>query len=220
MQRKIIFTLIWVSFLGYAFFIAPAASTDTLDLILDLSAGNWEGINPWVISLFNLMGILPATYACLLLFDGRGQKLPAWIFVLGSFGLGAFALLPYLALRESNTVWDGDKNRLLKVLESPVTGLVLTFGAIALLGSGLMSGDWGDFVMQWQTNQFIHVMSLDFCLLSLLFPTLVKDDSLRRGIKNPEIFWVISFIPLFGALVYLCLRSPLSNENQLVSTQA
>lgn len=218
MPRKIIFALIWVSFLSYAFFVAPAPSTDTLDLIIDLSKSNWDGINPLVISLFNLMGILPATYACLLLFDGRGQKIPAWIFVVGSFGLGAFALLPYLALRESNTVWDGEKNRLLKVLESPIVGIVLTLGAIALIGSGILYGDWGDFVLQWQTSQFIHVMSLDFCLLSLLFPTLVKDDSLRRGIKNPEIFWIISFIPLFGALIYLCLRSPLSEENQLVST--
>ena len=211
MQRKIIFGLIWVSFISYAFFIAPAASPDTLDLIIDLSAGNWSGINPLVVSLFDLMGILPVTYACLLLFDGRGQKIPAWIFVIGSFGLGAFALLPYLALRESNTVWDGDKNRLLKILESPITGIALMLGAIALIGSGIIYGDWADFVFQWQTNQFIHVMSLDFCLLSLLFPTLIKDDSIRRGIKNPEIFWIISFIPLFGALIYLSLRSWVEN---------
>lgn len=218
MAQKIIFTLIWLSFIAYAFFFAPNPSPDTLNLIVDLSTGNVQEINPLVVSLFNLMGILPAAYACLLLFDGKGQKLPAWVFVIGSFGLGAFALLPYLAFRESNTVWDGEKNRLLKVLESPVIGIVLTLGAIALVGLGIIYGDWGDFVLQWQTNQFIHVMSLDFCLLSLLFPTLVKDDSLRRGIKNPEIFWIISFIPLFGALSYLCLRSPLSKENQLVET--
>ena len=218
MQRKIIFGLIWVSFLGYAFFFAPTASPDTLDLIIDLSTGNLQGINPLVVSLFNLMGVLPAIYACLLFFDGRSQKIPAWVFAVGCFGLGAFALLPYLAFRESNTVWDGDKNLLLKILESPITGLILTFGAIALLVSGIIYGDWGDFVWQWQTNQFIHIMGIDFCLLSLLFPTLVKDDSIRRGIKNPEIFWVISFIPLFGTLIYLCLRSPLSNENQLANT--
>ena len=176
MQRKIIFGLIWASFIGYAFFFAPNASPDTLDLIINLSTGNWQGINPWVGSLFNLMGILPVMYACLLLFDGRSQKLPAWIFVVGSFGLGAFALLPYLALRESNTVWDGDKNLLLKILESPITGLVLTLGAIALLGLGIIYGDWGDFVWQWQTNQFIHIMSLDFCLFSLLFLVLIRDN--------------------------------------------
>ena len=218
MPRKIIFALIWVSFISYTFLLAPSASPDTLDLIIDLSTGNLQDINPLVVSLFNLMGILPAAYACLLLFDGRGQKLPAGIFVIGSFGLGAFALLPYLALRESSTVWEGEKNLLLKVLESPLTGIALTFGAIALLSSGIIYGDWGDFVLQWQTSQFIHVMSLDFSLLSLLFPTLVKDDSIRRGIKNPEIFWIISFIPLFGALIYLCLRSLLSKENQLVGT--
>ena len=93
MQRKIIFGLIWASFIGYAFFFAPNASPDTLDLIINLSAGNWQEINPLVVSLFNLMGILPAIYACLLLFDGRSQKIPAWIFVFGSFGTTFLLLL-------------------------------------------------------------------------------------------------------------------------------
>ena len=213
MQRKAIFALIWLSLVGYAFFLAPSASPNTLDLIIDLSTGHWQGINPLVVSLFNLMGILPLVYACLLLFDGRSQQIPAGIFVVGSFGLGAFALLPYLALRESSTVWEGDKNWLLKILESPITSAILTLGVIILLGWGIIYGDWRDFVWQWQTNQFIHVMSLDFCLLSILFPTLVKDDSLRRRIKKPEIFLVISFIPLLGALTYLCLRSSLTHES-------
>ena len=53
-----------------------------------------------VVVLFNLMGLWPVVYASLALSDGRDQAVSAWPFVVGSFGLGAFALMPYLALRE------------------------------------------------------------------------------------------------------------------------
>jgi hypothetical protein len=164
------------------------------------------------------MGVLPMIYACFLFIDGKGQKIWAWPFAMGSFGVGAFALLPYLALRQPNPDWQGEKNLLLKILDFPVTGIVLTVGTIILLGFGLLYGNWADFIQQWQTSRFIHVMSLDFCILCLFFPVLIKDDLARRGIKQNWVFWAISLVPLFGTLVYLCLRPPLPEapvENQL-----
>jgi hypothetical protein len=66
-------------------------------------------------------------------------------------------------------------------------------------------------VIQWQNNKFIHVMSLDFCLLCLLLPVMVKDDLPKRGIQNSAILAIISFIPLLGTLVYLCFRPRLTD---------
>lgn len=218
MLRSISIWLVWLSFISYAFFFAPPNQQDTFDLIVDLSTGNWQGINPLIISLFNLMGILPMIYACFLFIDGKGQKIWAWLFAITSFGVGAFALLPYLALRQPNPDWQGEKNLLLKILDSPVTGIALTVGTIVLLSFGLLYGNWADFIQQWQTSRFIHVMSLDFCILCLFFPVLIKDDLVRRGIKQNWVFWAISLVPLFGTLVYLCLRPPLPEarvENQL-----
>ena len=192
----------------YPFLLAPPDSPETFELIKDLSTGNWEGINPWIISLFNLMGIWPVIYSCLLLFDGREQKIPAWPFVTLSFALGAFALLPYLGWREPNSNFFGKKNLLLKILDSRFTAIAITFSAIAFVLYGLLNGDWGDFILQWQTSKFIHVMSLDFCLLCVLFPALLGDDMLRRGMDNKILFWVAALIPLFGPLMYLCLRKP------------
>ena len=51
-------------------------------------------------------------------------------------------------------------------------------------------------------------MSLDFCLLCLLFPALLGDDMARRS-WNPQFFWLIALIPLFGPLIYLSVRPPL-----------
>ncbi|HCF26169.1 MAG TPA: DUF2834 domain-containing protein, partial [Cyanobacteria bacterium UBA11049] len=104
-------------------------------------------------SLFNIMGVWPLIYSCLLFIDGRGQKVPAWPFATLSFGVGAFALLPYLALREPNPKFRGTKNIFLKVLDSRLTGVALSIGALALVVYGL-NGDWGDFVQQWQTSRF------------------------------------------------------------------
>ncbi len=213
-MRKIIFWLLWVGFAVYAFVFAPPDQPDTFELIKNLSTGEWEEINPMIISLFNLMGVFPLIYSCMLFIDGKGQKIPAWLFATLSFGLGAFALLPYLALRETNPDFVGKKNAFLKLLDSRITGVVLSIPAIILVYYGLKSGNWGDFLQQWQTSRFIHVMSLDFCLLCLVFPALLGDDMARRDIKNPILFWLVTFIPLFGPLFYLSVRKPLPDDTQ------
>lgn len=210
---KITLGLVWVGFLTYAFLFAPPDHPqETFALIQNLSFGNWEGINPLIIALFNVMGIWPLVYCCVLFADGRGQKIPAWPFAAVSFGVGAFALLPYLALRQPNPDFPGERDRFLRLWDSRLTGIILTAGAIALVGYGVTQGDWGDFVRQWQTSRFIHVMSLDFCLLSVLFPALLGDDMARRGMENSALFWIFALIPLFGPLFYLCLRPPLSDS--------
>lgn len=208
MLNKIAFWLLWLGFGFYAFLIAPPSQPDTLELIQKLSTGEWENINPLIVSLFNLMGILPLIYSCLLLFDGRGQKLPAWLFSTLSFGVGGFAILPYLGWRKPNPIFYGKKNLFLNILDSRILGIALTLGTIFLLIYGLKNGDWMDFIRQWQSSRFINVMSLDFCMLCLLFPTLLDDDMSRRGMKKNFWYWV-ALVPLLGPLIYLSVRSPL-----------
>ncbi len=207
-----IFWILWLSLIGYAFFLAPPNQPDTFDLIQRLSTGQWQGINPLVVALFNVMGIWPLIYSALIYFDGRGQKVRAWPFAAVSFGVGAFALLPYLALRQPNPSFTGDKNLLLKFWDSRWTGLVLAIGAGVLLVYGLTQGDWSNFIQQWRSDRFIHAMSLDFCLLCLLFPSLLKDDMARRGLHSQKLFWAVSLLPLLGSVAYLTLRPPIQVE--------
>ena len=209
MVRKVGFWLLWLGFITYAFLLSPPDQPNTFELIKKLSIGQWEDINPIVAALFSIMGVWPIIYSCLMFIDGRGQKIPAWPFATLSFGVGAFAILPYLALREPNPTSEGNKNAFLKLLDSRITGIGVSLGALALVAYGITQGDWGDFIKQWQTSRFIHVMSLDFCVLCLSFPALLGDDMARRGLKNPLLFWISALIPLFGPLIYLCLRPPL-----------
>ncbi len=206
MLRRISFIVLWLGFIGYAFILAPPDRPDTLDLIKNLSFGQWEGINPLIVSLFNIMGIWPLIYTCILPIDGRGQKVIAWPFLIGAFAVGAFAILPYLFLREPNPKFTGEKNLFLKIIDARLTAIVITFGALFLLSYGLLQGNWSEFVTEWKTSRFINVMSLDFCLLCVLFPTLVGDDLARREVKNPNLLFGLTFIPLVGPLLYLCLR--------------
>jgi hypothetical protein len=222
MSNKIIFGALWLGFTIYAFGFAPPDRSDTLQLIINLSTGKWAGINPLVIALFNLMGILPMAYACLMLIDGKTQRIPAGLFCAAAFGVGAFAILPYLALRVSPPpAGQIDRRGMIKLVDSRWLGVALTLGTIGLLSYGITQGNWADFVSQWQTNRFIHVMSLDFCLLTLLLPVLISDDIDRRNFTNPQAIKTLSLIPLFGGLIYLCIRPNLpdrsaSSEPELV----
>lgn len=219
MLRKTALWLLWIGVIVYAFIFAPPDQPDTFELIKNLSTGQIAGINPLIVALFNIMGIFPILYSCLLLIDGRMQKIRAYPFALASFGVGAFALLPYLALREPNQTFTGRKTLLLKALDSRWLGILLLLGISGLLVYGLTQGDWQDFGQQWQTSRFIHVMSLDFCLLCLLFPLLLRDDMGRRGLADPRLFWAVSLVPLLGAAAYVALRPPLPEEPEAEQTQ-
>ena len=214
MGRKIGFGLLWIGMITYASFLAPPTQPGTFELIKNLSLGNLEGINPLIVALFYIMGVWPMIYSCLLFFDGRGQKVPAWPFAAVSFGVGAFSLLPYLALREPNQEFTGNKDLLLKIVDSRACGVFISLASIALIVYGLIGGNWQDYIYQFQTSRFIQIMSIDFCVLCFLFPSILGDDMARRGINNPQLFWAVSLIPLFGALAYLCLRPPLPNTGK------
>lgn len=210
MVRRIGLGLLWLVFGVYAFGFAPPEAGNTNQLIQDLIGGNWQGINPLVVALFNLMGVLPAMYAGILFADGRGQKVQVGWFVLLSFGIGAFGLLPYLALRQPNPTFVGTKNFWIRLWDSRLTGLLLTVIALVCLIYGLKTGDlganWADYVVQFRTSRFIHVMSLDFGLLCLLFGAVLTDDLRRRGLKEVGVVRWIMLVPLLGMLVYLCVR--------------
>ena len=209
MTRSILLGLLWVAFVGYAFLLAPPNQPDTFDLLMQLSSGAWEGINRLIVAVFNIMGILPLMYGAILFLDGRGQRLPAWVFATGSFLVGAFALLPYLALRKSSLEFSGTKNWWLRWQDSRILGGLSLVGLLVLFGYGFSQGDWADYWTRFQGDRFIHVMSLDFCVLSLLLPTLVGDDLARRGLAEKKwIFWAIALTPPIGMAVYLTLRPP------------
>lgn len=205
--RRLSFGGLWIAFVLYATLLAPPdRPEETLLLLENLISGRVAGLNPLLVAEFNLMGVLPLAYWCLLLTDGRGQRLPAWPFAALMMGVGGFALLPYMAWRRPVYPVPGPLNFWLRLWDSRWTALVILIGAIALLGYGIAAGDWGTFVALWRSQRFVHVMTLDFVLLCALLPFLIYDDLPRRGLEAQWPFWVTSSIPLLGPLAYLCWR--------------
>lgn len=212
MERRLVLWLIWLGFIIYLLVLAPPIQPDTFRPLQMLLAGKLPLINPVHLSLFSLVGIGLLIYSCLVFPDGRMQRLPAWAFMVGSIATGTIALIPYLALREPNQQFSGQKDLWLDLLDARLTGVILTISAVVLLTFAFGLGDWSAFGYEFLTNRFIHGMSLAFCLLWLLFPypTLLKDDMARRGLSDDsQLFWLVALIPLFGPLAYLCLRPPL-----------
>lgn len=120
-------------------------------------------------------------------------------------------MLPYLLFRRRNQAFDGEKDALIQVLDRRSTGVALAISAIVLTAYAVTAGDWKDYVQQFRTQPFVHLISLDFCLMCLIFPitSLFDDDMLRRYHYSKRLFWSVALIPLFGPLLYLCLRPPL-----------
>lgn len=217
MGSRLLFGLLWLGFSLYGFVLAPPDDPEaTFALIQRLIAGKIDGINPLIVAEFNLMGVLPLGYGCLLLVDGhrhrtQGSRLPAWPFASLMMAVGAFALLPYLALRKPVAQLENDGILAplpwtLKIWNSAWTGRVLLGVTLALLGFGILRGDWGDFVGQWQSSRFIHVMTLDFILLTALLPYLIAEDRVGRVETGSGLTSVVNGLPLLGPLLYLALR--------------
>jgi hypothetical protein len=211
-SRSLILWLIWAGFIVYILFFAPPFQPDTFQPIQSLFAGQIPTINPVILALFSLVGIWLLIYSCLIFADGRMQSLPAWKFMLAAIATGVLGLIPYLALRQPNSSFSGEKDTWLAVLDSRMTGIVLSISTVILGGYALVWGDWTGFAQEFMTNRFVHGMSLAFGLFCVLFPypTLLQDDMARRGLShNSHLFQPAVWLPLFGPLAYLCLRPSL-----------
>lgn len=211
MGRKIALFLIWVGFAAYTIWLAPLDQPDTWPLVKKLLTFQLGELNAILVAIFWLMGVWPTIYACLMFADGRMQNFRVWPYFIGSNFTGVICLMPYLILRQPNQEFGGQKDKWLRILDRRSTGVSLLVGTIGLLAYAVLAGDWGDYVQQFQTRHFVHLISLDFCLMCLIFPitSLFDDDMARRGLKDSRIFWAVALVPLFGPLVYLCLRPSL-----------
>jgi hypothetical protein len=213
--------LLWAGFIAYIIFLAPPLHLEaTIKLLVNILTLQWTQVNPVILSLFSLVGIWLLVYSSLLFFDGRMQSIRFYPFAIASIASGVIGLIPYLALRESNQSFSGEKDKFLKFLDSRLFAYTLSITALGLFVYALF-GNWNDFIDQFIKDKFIHGMSLAVCLFYLLFPTSILDDDIARRNWNKQqmeqFYLFIALIPLFGPLVYLCVRpqiavSKLSSE--------
>jgi hypothetical protein len=207
-----LFLLSWAGLILYSILLPPGSPGDSLDLLKEMIS-NPTGVEPMVMTVFNLMGVWPMAFAAVLLFEGRGSGLRSWPFVIGSFFAGAFSLLPYLGLRSPHPEFSGEKGFLLKILDSRTYGIILKITGISLLAYGLGAGDPSEYLEMFRTNMLVHVMTLDLLALTMVFPYVMYDDMRRRGWYSRKRFLLFSLVPLIGPLTYLWTRPRLRDTS-------
>ena len=203
--RQPVYLLVLLLLILYATLYSPGSNSENLTLIQRMYSGEFRTINPLVFSTFNLLGVWPMVYAVLVLEEAKIQPFPVWPFILLSFFMGGFIYLVYFGFRKSDTVLR-PQTKLQKRIETRKNMVLLSLVGVSLVLYGLIYGDWSEFTNSFQTNGLVHIMSIDFVLISCLFPLLMKDDMIRKDNYTMLEWGVYSLFSIIGALFYLNRR--------------
>lgn len=200
-----IFLIIWILLLVYAFFLAPGQGNGNDPVFTEVFAGNWPAIDPLVLTVFNSLGIFPLVFLTLLLRNDT-KRWPAWPFSIVSFALGAFALLPYFAFgkrppeRKLRT-----PNWLLNILKSRTWLLFLIVVTIANLVTLMNGVSIEGYMETFQQSHLVSVMTVDWFILWGLSVYAVYDYYPNARMK------ALAFLPIVGPPLVL-LINPKSRE--------
>jgi hypothetical protein len=120
-----------------------------------------QDVNPLNIMIFMSLGLFPFIISCVLLIDRLGQKASVLPFIITSFALGGFALLPYFILREPNPHHSKEKAGVLaRFAESKITAIILALLSLALIIFGLTMGDFNDYWFSFNNIGFINIITI------------------------------------------------------------
>lgn len=178
---------LWLALLAEAVFLAPAARPDQAEWILGLLTGRWSGEEPWIVAHFMLMGAWPFVLGAQLSSRLRRSPVPLWPFALSSMVVGAFGLLPGLAIggrTEPEASWQ-------RWLRHPVWLAAVGLGAAGLVGWAVSTGDLGAWARAFASDQFVHVMTWDFVALWITSVLVAADTGAG---------WAKALVPVWGGL--------------------
>ncbi len=194
--------IVWLAFIGYAIFFTPdtGGSDPYLRSLVTL-----QSKEPSLMAMFSLLGLFPLAYACLLL-RSDDRRVPAWPFVIGSFALGAFALLPYFILTASGRLAEHRRSvrtvpSIRRSTEGAATHWILLLVTVAVIAYGWIGGNRAVYAEAFQTSSFVHTMTIDFVVLTLLSVYAISRDA-RVNRQPAGIMW-LGLIPVIGLLFYV-----------------
>ncbi len=214
---------LWGALLVYALVFSPN-QVPQFDSYLLRKFLNLEddgvSINTVFTSLFYIMGLWPLMYTALLIPAGKTRGLRVMPFVALSYGIGAFGLLPFMALwRPDDTIkslppegedLEGGKNIIARGMENPLVAWGILGGALYCVGTAALASNtqWHDYVTLFWMSRFVHVMSIDFMTLSVLAPFWMDNDAKLRNWagRDTPLFTLLQLVPVLGPATYLVLR--------------
>jgi hypothetical protein len=207
---KLAIGFLWVLLLGYSFTLAPANDSLLTKRILAASiGGSWDGIDPSVIAVWNMLGLVPLLYLSLLIPDGRRQRVWSWPFGLLMMMGGAFVLVPWLLLRTERDSAAHPYRMGMMIVRSAVYRWGIVCGLLGLTVFGVLWGNAEAYLRLFWSKRLIHVMTLDLLFCAALLPYLI--GKLRRPEdieQEPSWAKALLWLPLFGPALWnaLCYR--------------
>jgi len=150
------------------------------------------------LSLFALLGIYPFAFFLLFLDEKRFMRPGPLVASIGSFFLGAFVLMPYVALAIPRKTFLPFQRR----GWIPTIVALLSVVTTLLLWLALARSDWNIFRIYFETNQFVRTMTVDLLLFYILQIYLLR----RIRLRNKQSLKWQDGIPLFGLFRYLFTR--------------
>ena len=213
---NLLFLIPWIFSLLYMFLWAPPKTEGGPGI---MNFGDFYGLatDPLEWAVFNFIMVWGLLFAVVLLIENRERFIPAWVFVLISFAIGMYGMMPYFAFR---SVWRKNpktkKSLYTRIVDSKTLGIIIhVLGTILLLygiiAASLVSGGWSSFANNFMNDRLIQVMTVDFALFAVFYPIVIWDDMKRRNWKNIGLFIAFS-IPIIGALAYVVARPHLPEE--------
>lgn len=186
---------IWCAFVAYAAWLAPP--NDPV-LIGRLLRGDVARVDPSIVAVFDILGVVPVLASGFVLRDGEGRKLPAWPFALGMFILGAFSLLPWLALRRLGGPAEHSRapGRVRRWLASRVAAWGIVVALVGLTSWGLVAGSAAAYLAAFRTASLVHVMTIDLVVCACLLVVLAREG---HGRESP--LAALRWLPVLGVAI-------------------
>lgn len=197
---------VWVVLIVYSLFLAPPLNANTIDYIIGSLTLNFTMIDPYIVLLLNFMALWPILYAAILLTDSSDILIPKGVFILLSFFGGIFILLPYMAIRRPRTQKYMENTVTLQIAQSKILPFIciIIFGPLFVIA--MLSGNPSIFLQIWWTDRFIHVVGINFILLSILYPILIWEEMNHMHWDDPLFRIIFCALPVMGPIFYLLIR--------------
>ncbi len=199
--------VLFFGFVGYAVRVAPPADPAlTRALIHGTLTGDFGSIDPSIAAVFSALGVVPLLAATFTLRDGARRKVPAWPFALAMFAVGAFALLPWLAVRGAFGPRAEPRPPSLarRFLAHPIVAWGIVVCLVGLTVWGIAAGSPEAYVRAFRTTAMVHVMTIDFVVCTLLL-TMLMEEERARSTRESQIARVVRVVPLFGTALWNAL---------------
>jgi hypothetical protein len=181
--RFYIFFVILLIFIAHTIISSPNSHAELEQHLLHgLFTFDYGKVDLSIICVFNVLGIVPlflGTYLIPFRKQFNIDPLPFWI---GSFFLGGYSLLPWLALVERVNNKEDDKPNNHKPIFLYILRFSLLASIVGLLIWSFISGNPKTYFHYFLNARLVNIMSIDLAILMLIvFPYLQLSEIRNAG---------------------------------------